>query len=135
MSKKSRIHIPGAIYHVILRGNDHRDIFADDKDRFRFFSILDIVRQRIALRYVQWSNWRHHKTGHLFERRYKAILVDTDEYLKELAAYIHLNPVRARMVKSPEKYKWSSHPGLPRQDDVTLAGDRFHPVDVLAVRP
>lgn len=65
--------------------------------------------QRIALRYVQWFNWRHHKTGHLFERRYKAILVDTDEYLKELAAYIHLNPVRARMVKCPEKYKWSSH--------------------------
>jgi putative transposase len=137
----SRIHIPGAIYHVILRGNDHQDIFADDKDRFRFFSILDIVRQRIpfkihafclmtshfhlelqvvdaplskimqriAIRYVQWFNWKHHKTGHLFERRYKAVLVDTDEYLKELAAYIHLNPVRARMVKTPEKYKWSSH--------------------------
>ena len=43
MSKKSRIYIPGAIYHVILRGNDHRDIFADDKERFRFFSILDIL--------------------------------------------------------------------------------------------
>jgi len=46
MSQKCRIHIPGAICHVILRGNDHRDIFAGDKDRFRFFSILDIVRQR-----------------------------------------------------------------------------------------
>ena len=70
---------------------------------------LPKVMQCIAQRYVQWFNWRHHKTGHLFERRYKAILVDTDEYLKELAAYIHLNPVRSRMVKSPEKYKWSSH--------------------------
>lgn len=141
MSRKGRIHIPGAVYHVILRGNDRQDIFADDKDRFRFYSILDIVRQRftfkihsfclmtshfhlelqvadvplpkimqcIAQRYVQWFNWRHHKTGHLFERRYKAILVDTDEYLKELAAYIHLNPVRSHMVQSPEKYKWSSH--------------------------
>jgi putative transposase len=141
MSRKGRIHIPGAVYHVILRGNNRQDIFADDKDRFRFYSILDIARQRftfnihafclmtshfhlelqvadvplpkimqcIAQRYVQWFNWRHHKTGHLFERRYKAILVDTDEYLKELAAYIHLNPVRSRMVKSPEKYRWSSH--------------------------
>jgi putative transposase len=141
MSRKGRIHIPGAVYHVILRGNGRQDIFADEKDRFRFYSILDITRQRftfkvhafclmtshfhlelqvtevplpkimqcIAQRYVQWFNWRHHKTGHLFERRYKAILVDTDEYLKELAAYIHLNPVRSRIVKSPEKYKWSSH--------------------------
>jgi putative transposase len=141
MAKGGRIHIPGAVYHVILRGNDHRDIFADDKDRFRLFSILDHAAQRfrfkihafcimtthfhlelqvvdiplskivqsIALRYAQWFNWRHHKSGHLFQERYKAILVDTDEYLKELAGYIHLNPVRARMVKSPEKYKWSSH--------------------------
>ena len=141
MSRKGRIHIPGAVYHVILRGNDRQDISADDKDQFRFYSILDIAHQRftfkihafclmtshfhlelqvadvplpkimqcIAQRYVQWFNWRHHKTGHLFERRYKAILVDTDEYLKELAAYIHLNPVRSRMVKGPEKYKWSSH--------------------------
>ena len=70
---------------------------------------LPKIMQCIAQRYVQWFNWRHHKTGHLFERRYKAILVDTDEYLKELAAYIHLNPVRSHMVQSPEKYKLSSH--------------------------
>ena len=65
--------------------------------------------QRIALRYAQWFNWRQGKSGHLFQGRYKAILVQADEYLKELAAYIHLNPVRAHIVNSPEKYKWSSH--------------------------
>jgi hypothetical protein len=51
----------------------------------------------------------HQKSGHLFECRYKAIMVEADEYLKELAAYIHLNPVRACIVTPPEKYKWSSH--------------------------
>jgi hypothetical protein len=35
MPRKERIHIPGAVYHVILRGNDHREIFADDKNQFR----------------------------------------------------------------------------------------------------
>jgi len=50
MAKKGRIHIPGAVYHVILRGNDHRDIFANDKDRYRFFSILDLAVQRFRFK-------------------------------------------------------------------------------------
>ena len=41
MARKERIHIPGALYHVIMRGNDRRDIFGDNKDRFRFYGILD----------------------------------------------------------------------------------------------
>ena len=48
MSRKERIHIPGAVYHVILRGNDRQDNFADDKDRFRFYEILNIARQRFT---------------------------------------------------------------------------------------
>jgi len=50
MAKKGRTHIPGAVYHVILRGNDHREIFADDKDRYRLFSILDLAVQRFRFR-------------------------------------------------------------------------------------
>jgi len=50
MSRKRRIHIPGAVYHVILRGNDRQDIFADDKDRFRFYAILDIAHQRVTFK-------------------------------------------------------------------------------------
>jgi hypothetical protein len=49
------------------------------------------------------------RSGHLFQGRYKAILVDIDEYAKELSRYIHLNPVRAKMVKTPEEYEWSSY--------------------------
>lgn len=47
--------------------------------------------------------------AHVFQGRYKAVMVDADDYLLELAAYIHLNPVRARMTDQPEKYQWSSH--------------------------
>ncbi len=59
--------------------------------------------------YTQRFNRRHRKVGHLFQGRFKAILVERDRYLLELARYIVLNPVRARRVKSPEKYPWSSY--------------------------
>jgi putative transposase len=44
----------------------------------------------------------------LFQGRYKAILVEKDEYAKELSRYIHLNPVRAKMVEQPEQYEWTT---------------------------
>jgi len=50
MSRKERIHIPGTVYHVILRGNDRRDIFSDDNDRFRLYSILDHALQRFSFK-------------------------------------------------------------------------------------
>ena len=59
--------------------------------------------------YTQWSNRRHRRAGHLFQGRYKAILVDKDAYLLELCRYIVLNPVRARMVKSANRWPWSSY--------------------------
>jgi REP element-mobilizing transposase RayT len=65
--------------------------------------------QNLSFRYTRWINWRKKRTGHLFQGRYKAVLVDGDSYLLELVRYIHLNPVRAGMVKSPEEYPWSSH--------------------------
>lgn len=59
--------------------------------------------------YTQRYNRRHHKVGHLFQGRYKAILVDKNSYLLELARYIVLNPVRARMVSEPVEWPWSSY--------------------------
>ena len=59
--------------------------------------------------FTQTSNRRHRRVGHLFQGRYKAILVDSDAYLLELSRYIVLNPVRARMVKTPEAWAWSSY--------------------------
>ena len=59
--------------------------------------------------YTQAFNRRHRKVGHLFQGRYHAILVDKDRYWLELARYIVLNPVRARMVKEAQAYPWSSY--------------------------
>ncbi len=58
--------------------------------------------------YTQSMNRKHHRVGHLFQGRYKAILVDKDIYLLELCRYIVLNPVRAHMVDSPNDWLWSS---------------------------
>jgi putative transposase len=59
--------------------------------------------------YTQAYNRRHKKTGHLFQGRYKSILVDEDNYLLELGRYIVLNPVKAGMVESAGQWKWSSY--------------------------
>lgn len=59
--------------------------------------------------YTQRFNRRHRKVGHLFQGRFKAILVERDSYLLELCRYVVLNPVRAKMVKSPQDYAWSSY--------------------------
>lgn len=59
--------------------------------------------------FTQASNRRHGRSGHLFQGRFKAILVDKESYLLELARYVVLNPVRAGMVKRPEKWAWSSY--------------------------
>lgn len=59
--------------------------------------------------YTQTSNRRHQRVGHLFQGRYKAILVDSDAYLLELSRYVVLNPVRAGMVKTVAAWPWSSY--------------------------
>ena len=59
--------------------------------------------------YTQRFNRRHAHVGHLFQGRFKAVLVDKDGYLLELARYIVLNPVRAGMVESAEQWEWSSY--------------------------
>jgi REP element-mobilizing transposase RayT len=59
--------------------------------------------------YTQAANQRHHRVGHLFQGRFKGILVDKEAYLLELSRYVVLNPVRAGMVESPEQWPWSSY--------------------------
>jgi REP element-mobilizing transposase RayT len=65
--------------------------------------------QRLAMRYSRHIHADAGQVGHLFERRFRAILVDADAYLLSLVRYIHLNPVVAGMVSDPAAYRWSSH--------------------------
>jgi len=59
--------------------------------------------------YSSYYNFAHKHVGHLLQGRYKSIVVDKDSYFLTLSAYIHLNPIRARIVLNPEDYKWSSY--------------------------
>jgi REP element-mobilizing transposase RayT len=59
--------------------------------------------------YTAYYNKRRGRIGHLFQGRYKSILVQGDGYLHHLSRYIHLNPVRANLVKDPKDYVWSSY--------------------------
>jgi REP element-mobilizing transposase RayT len=59
--------------------------------------------------YSQYFNRQHNLVGHVFQGRYKGILVQREQYLLELARYIVLNPVRAQLVLLPEEWQWSSH--------------------------
>ena len=77
--------------------------------------------------FTQISNRRHQRVGHLFQGRFKAILVDSDAYLLELARYIVLNPVRAGMKKKPENWPWSSY----RASMGLAAAEEFLAVDGL----
>ncbi len=65
--------------------------------------------------YTQKFNRKHQENGHLFQGRYKAILVQKDNYLLELTRYVVLNPVRAGMVNSPEEWAWSSYNAMLQQ--------------------
>jgi REP element-mobilizing transposase RayT len=64
----------------------------------------------INVGYVAYFNRKQRRSGHLFQGRFKAVVVDADEYLKHLSRYIHLNPVRARIVEHCKDYPWSSYP-------------------------
>lgn len=70
---------------------------------------LSRFMQVLLTSYAQWHNRKYRQSGHLFQGRYRAILCDKDSYLLELTRYIHLNPVRARIVKEPQLYPWSSY--------------------------
>lgn len=70
---------------------------------------LSRIMQNLAFRYTRYINWQQRRIGHLFQGRFKSIVVDSSRYLKQLVRYIHLNPVRAGLVTQPEAYRWSSH--------------------------
>ena len=143
MPRKPRIHYPGAVYHVILRGNAGDPTFFDDRDRYRLYLILqyavekfrcrihafclmrnhihlvtqvdDIplsrIMQNVSQRFTKWINFSQSRTGHLFQGRYKALLIDADTYLLELVRYVHLNPVRAGAAADADGYPWTGHRG------------------------
>jgi len=66
--------------------------------------------------YTTYFNTKRKRSGHLFQGRYKAILVEKDSYCKELSRYIHLNPIRAGLADKASEYRWSSYPFYIRKE-------------------
>ncbi|MFH1114208.1 MAG: transposase [Pseudomonadota bacterium] len=66
---------------------------------------LSRLMQNVSFRYTRYRNAKERRTGHLFQGRYKAIVIDAESYLVELVRYVHLNPVRAGIVAEPADYR------------------------------
>jgi len=84
---------------------------------------LSVFMRRLLTGYAVVFNLRHHRSGHLFQNRYKSIVCEEDSYLLELVRYIHLNPLRAGLVESSDaldSYPWSGHAVIMGKE--TLAG-------------
>jgi len=95
-------------YHFILHAyclmNNHYHLLIETPEG----NLSRGMRQLNGL-YTQRFNQRHQQVGHLLQGRYRAILVDKNNYLLELCRYVVLNPVRAKIVKNPGDWKWSTY--------------------------
>ena len=114
MARPYRLQAEDCFYHITSRGNGRKKIFLNNTDFEKFLEYILKAKEKYdfyLLAYVLMSNHYHlrRKTGHLFQGRYKSLVIDEDSYFQELTRYIHLNPVRAKMVKNPEDYRWSSY--------------------------
>jgi REP element-mobilizing transposase RayT len=165
MARKLRVEFPGALYHVLNRGDRREPIFRSDQDRLLFLDTLGEACQKTGWQvhalclmpnhfhlvletpnanlvagmkwflgtYTSRFNHRHKLVGHLFSGRYKTLLVEGSGtgYLKTVCDYVHLNPVRARLLASEEKlshFRWSSYPAYlvpPRKRPAWLRVDRL----------
>ena len=142
MPCRLRIEYPGAIYHVMARGNGRQDIVRDDRDRQRWLDTLErtvnVLRwelfafvllsnhfhlflrtplpnlsrgmQRLLSGYaIGWAR-RYRRSGHVFQGRFRAELIEDESYFWTVSRYLHLNPVR-EPVDHPQDWPWSSYPG------------------------
>ena len=162
MPRAPRLHVPGGLYHVILRGNHQQAVFDLAADYHLFEDLLARALRRydarvhaycwmtnhvhlaaqvgdarlgrliqsVASTYARRKQQRVPTTGHLFERRYRAILVDTDAYWLTLVRYIHRNPVEAGIVADPRGLSVEQSRWLPRSSLSSLAHDGADSGDV-----
>jgi putative transposase len=93
-----------AVIHVYCLMSNHYHLLLETP----MGNLSQIIRH-INGAYTTYYNTKWQRAGHLFQGRYKAILVEADEYAGELSRYIHLNPVRAGITDRPEGYRWSSY--------------------------
>lgn len=82
---------------------------------------LSIIMKNLNTKYAKYFNKKYAYSGHVFEKRYGAELLNSAEYELEVSKYIHLNPVHAGMVARPEDYPWSSYRAYLHLDEISLS--------------
>jgi REP-associated tyrosine transposase len=159
VARPLRINAPGAVFHLIARGNAREFVFIDDQDRRMFMSLLANVAERFGWivyayclmgnhyhlvvetplgnlsrgmgqlngRYARSFNRRYLRCGHVFQARFRSILIEADTRLLVVCRYVVLNPVRAWLCQQPEDWLWSSYRQTAGIDPVVapLAADRL----------
>jgi putative transposase len=141
MARQPRLQFPGAVYHVMSRGNRKSTIVEDDDDRRTFMktfgesardcharvyacclmgthyhTLLDTPQGNLSefiralnSNYSKAFNRRHARVGHTFEQRFESLVVQREKYLRRVARYIALNPVRAALCHDATEWHWSTH--------------------------
>jgi REP element-mobilizing transposase RayT len=95
--------------HAFCLMTNHEHLFVETPE-----PNLSAGMQHLNGSYTSYYNLRHRRVGHLFQGRFKAHLIDNEGYYWSISRYIHLNPVRARLVQRPEEWPWSSYRGYHR---------------------
>lgn len=105
----------GFILHAYVLMGNHYHLLGETPQ-----ANLSAIMHFISGSYTTYFNKKRNRSGHLFQGRYKAILIDRDSYLLELSRYIHLNPVKTHIVEKPEDYIYSSYAAYisPQKEDI-----------------
>ena len=90
--------------HAYVLMTNHVHLLLTPRAEFAIAQVMKLLGQR----YTQYVNYTYRRTGSIWEGRYKASVIDAEQYLLICYRYIELNPVRAAMVERPSEYKWSS---------------------------
>ncbi|MFZ6017338.1 MAG: transposase [Nitrospirota bacterium] len=93
------------LYHYVLMRN-HAHLVLETTARG---GTLSEIMKGINLSYAQYYKGRYKHIGHFWQDRYESILISKDDYLLACGSYVELNPVRAKVVKDPKDYRWSSY--------------------------
>jgi putative transposase len=100
MSKKHKVDV-----HAWVLMTNHVHLLCTPQEE----QAVSRMMQSIGRQYVRYYNYLYHRSGTLWEGRYKSCLVQSERYMLEIYRYIELNPVRANMVDEPSDYSWSSY--------------------------
>lgn len=94
----------GFVIHSYCMMTNHFHLQLETKD-----VNISVIMEKILKAYANNFNAKYHFAGHVFQGSYKALLIEDPIYFLETSRYIHLNPVKARMVNRPEDYEYSSY--------------------------